>query len=61
MSLLEGKKKRQQQKLKEIAAIEKLKRLKDKVKILKKLLLLKFIARIANLNFLDLELLANLG
>ena len=45
----------------EIAAIEKLKRLKDKVEILKKLLLLKFIARIANLNFLNLELLANLG
>ena len=61
MSLLEGKKKRQQQKLKEIAAIEKLKRLEDKVEILKKLLLLKSITRIANLNFLNLELLANLG
>jgi len=61
LSLLEGKKKRQQQKLKVIAAIEKLERLEDKVEMLKKLLLLKSIARTANFNFLDLELLANLG
>ena len=61
MSLLEGKEKRQRQKLKEIAAIEELERLEDKAGMLKELLSPKSVARTANLDFLDLELLANLG
>ena len=59
--LEELKEKRFSCKREEIAAIEELKRLEDAAEILKELLLLEPIARIANLNFLDLELIANLG
>ena len=45
----------------EIATIEELEQLEDTIELLKKLLLLEPIARTANLNFLDLDLLANLG
>jgi len=48
-------------KRKEIAATEELKRLEDAARMLKNPLLIKLITRIANLKFLDLEPLANLG
>ena len=55
------KEKRYYYKRKEIAATEELKRLEDATRMLKNPLLIKPITRIANLKFLDLELLANLG
>jgi len=61
LSLLESKAKRQGQELKEITAIEELERLEDAARMLKELSLLEPVTRTANLNFLDLELLANLG
>ena len=61
LKLKELKEKRFSCKREEIAAIKKLEQLKDAIKILKKLLLLELITRIANFNFLDLELLTNLG
>ena len=61
LKLEELKEKRFSCKREEIAAIEELKQLEDAIEMLKKLLLLEPIARIANLNFLDLDLLANLG
>ena len=61
LKLEELKKKRFICKREEIATIEELKQLEDTAKMLKELLLLKPIARIANLNFLNLDLLANLG
>ena len=53
--------KEKKRKLKEIAAIEELEQLEDAAGMLKELLSLEPVTRIANLNFLDLELLANLG
>ena len=61
LKLEELKEKRFSYKQEEIAAIEELERLKDATRILKKLSLLELVTRIANLNFLDLELLTNLG
>jgi len=61
LKLEELKEKRFSCKREKIAAIEELKQLKDTIEMLKKLLLLEPIARTANLNFLDLDLLANLG
>jgi len=55
------KEKRYSYKQEEIATTKELKYLKDAAKILKKLPLLKTVTRIANLNFLDLKLLTNLG
>ena len=61
LKLEELKEKRFSYKREEIAAIEELKQLENTTKILKKLLLLELVARIANFNFLVLNLLANLG
>ena len=55
------KEKRYCRKRKKITATKELKRLKDATKMLKDPLLIKPVTRIANLKFLDLELLANLG
>jgi len=55
------KEKRYSYKQEEIAATKELERLENAAKILKKLPLLEPITRIANLNFLDLKLLTNLG
>ena len=54
------KEKRYYRKRKEIAATEELKRLEDAAKMLKDLSKPKAITRINSLNFLDLNLLANL-
>ena len=61
LKLEELKEKRFSCKREEIAAIEELKQLENTAGMLKELLLLEPIARTANLNFLDLKLLANLG
>ena len=45
----------------EIATTKELERLEDKARMLKELPLLEPVTRTANLNFLDLELLTNLG
>jgi len=55
------KEKRYCRKRKKITATKELKRLKDATKMLKDPLLIKPVTRTANLKFLDLELLANLG
>ena len=61
LKLEELKEKRFSYKRKEIATIKKLKQLENTAGMLKKLLLLEPIARTTNSNFLDLDLLANLG
>ena len=61
LSLLESKARKQKQELKEITTIKELERLKDAARMLKELPLLEPVTRTANFNFLDLELLTNLG